>query len=194
MRIGSLFSGIGGLELGLERSGLGQVVWQVERDPFCRRVLEKHWPHVRRYDDVCDVGAENLERVDLVCGGFPCQDVSSAGRRAGLDGSRSGLWFEFARVVDELRPRWVVVENVASGARLWVDAVRESLGLLGYASLPIPIEAADCGALHRRTRVFIVAHTHGDSQLAGTFDAKVAGASVADEERERERETEGFRR
>lgn len=157
LEFGSLFSGIGGLEYGLELSGLGRVVWQVEKDAKCRAVLAKHWPSVVRYHDVCTVGRESLRPVDLICGGFPCQDISSAGKRAGLSGARSGLWFEFRRVVSELRPAWVVVENVAGGACKWVDPVRESLEQLGYASLPIPVSASDCGAPHRRARVFIVA-------------------------------------
>lgn len=157
MTVGSLFSGIGGLELGLEWAGLGPVLWQVESEPKCRAVLAAHWPEVVRHEDVRGVGRANLVPVDLICGGFPCQDVSSAGKRAGLAGARSGLWFEFRRVVDELRPAWVVVENVASGASRWVDAVRESLEQLGYASLPVPIAASDCGAPHERARVFIVA-------------------------------------
>src|SRR6185312_32662 len=108
MTVGSLFAGIGGFDLGFERAGF-EIKWQVEIDPFCRAVLAKHWPDVRRYEDVRTVGAE-LERVDVVCGGFPCQDISFAGDGAGLDGERSGLWREFSRLIGELRPRYVVVE------------------------------------------------------------------------------------
>jgi len=158
MRIGSLFSGIGGLELGLEMAGLGETVWQVEREPFCRIVLAKHWPHTERFDDVCSVGSANLAAVDLICGGFPCQDVSSSGPRIGLAGSRSGLWREYARIVRELRPAWCVVENVTSGATQWVDAVVGELDALGYACLPCPVSARDVGAPHRRERIFVVAH------------------------------------
>jgi DNA (cytosine-5)-methyltransferase 1 len=184
--IGSLFSGIGGLELGLERAGLGPTVWQVERDPFCRRVLERHWPEVRRHDDVRRVGAANLQRVELICGGFPCQDVSSAGKKAGLAGARSGLWFEFHRVVGELRPAWVVVENVAGGARSWVDEVVGGLDELGYACLSVPLAAADVGAPHLRSRIFIVAaaDAHEQGEPARAEHAEVAGASsVADAQR-----------
>lgn len=177
MRIGSLFSGIGGLELGLETAGVGHTVWQVELDPYCRAVLANHWPEAVRYDDVKAVGSHNLKRVDLICGGFPCQDVSSAGKRAGLAGARSGLWFEYARIVGELRPQWVVVENVASGARAWVDTVRSGLAQLGYASLPIPIEAADVGAPHARARVFIVA-TNVDSHGQSAFPEHAEMASA----------------
>ena len=94
--IGSLFSGIGGLELGLELAGVGHTVWQVECDPFCRQVLAKHWPKTERFDDVRNVGKHNLKYVDVICGGFPCQDISYAGKGAGLAGKRSGLWYEYA--------------------------------------------------------------------------------------------------
>lgn len=113
--IGSLFSGIGGLELGLERAGLGPVLWQVEIDPFCRKILAKHWPNAKRFEDVEAIDPSDLPAVDLVCGGFPCQDLSVAGKGAGLGGDRSGLWFQFARIVAGTKPRHVVVENVAHG-------------------------------------------------------------------------------
>lgn len=164
MRIGSLFSGIGGLERGLELAGLGAVAWQVEMSPFCRKVLARHYPHAQRYEDVREVGKHNLTPVDLVCGGFPCQDISSAGKRAGLAGARSGLWYEYLRVVRELSPRWVVVENVASGANAWVDPVCAGLAEQGYTCLPIPLSAADVGACHLRKRVFVVAHLNAHRQ------------------------------
>lgn len=159
LTIGSLFSGIGGFELGLERAGLGRVVWQVESDERCRRVLAKHWPEVdRSVTDVRQAGAARLVRVDVLAGGFPCQDVSSAGAGAGLDGARSGLWWKFRRCVAELAPRVVVVENVASGARRWLCAVRGSLQELGYRTRALGVRASDVGAPHRRARVFVVAY------------------------------------
>lgn len=165
LSIGSLFSGIGGLELGLEMAGLGPTLWQVERDPFCSVVLAHHWPTAERFTDVRTVTSTSLAPVDLICGGFPCQDVSSAGKGEGLAGERSGLWREFARVVGEIRPPWVVVENVASGAGRWLDAVVRELEKLGYACLPCPVAARDVGAPHRRGRIFIVAHAHGVREL-----------------------------
>lgn len=180
MRIGSLFSGIGGLELGLEWSGLGETVWQVEIDPFCRSVLERHWPNARRFEDVTKVGAEDLEKVDLICGGFPCQDVSSAGKGEGLAGSRSGLWFEFARIVGELRPRWVVVENVASGAKRWVDQVVAGLEQLDYQALPIPLSAQDVGAPYPRARIFVVAYTDRSSESTQPEHAEMVRAQESD--------------
>lgn len=158
MRIGSLFSGIGGLELGLEWAGVGHTVWQVERDPYCTQVLAKHWPHSARYDDVRTVGAHNLEPVDVICGGFPCQDISYAGKGAGLAGERSGLWFEFARIVGEMGPRYVVVENVAALLTRGLDAVLVTLADLGYDAEWSTLRASDVGAPHRRERVFLVAY------------------------------------
>lgn len=158
MRIGSLCSGVGGLELGLEWAGLGETVFQVEIDPFCRRILGKHWPHAKQLETLQEAGKHNLPPADLICFGFPCQDLSSAGAQTGLSGARSGLFFECARIVAELCPEWVVVENVSSGARLWVDAVTGELARLGYACLPIPLSAQDAGALHQRARIFVVAH------------------------------------
>ena len=113
MQYGSLFSGIGGIDLGFDRAGM-ECVWQVEIDDYATKVLEKHWPKVHREKDIRDCGKHNLQWVDVIAGGFPCQDISYAGRGAGLDGERSGLFFEAIRVVRELQPRFVVLENVAA--------------------------------------------------------------------------------
>ena len=155
--IGSLFSGIGGFELGLEWAGLGPVAWQVELDPWCRGVLARHWPNAARHADVRHVGAHNLEPVEVICGGFPCQDISVAGKNAGLAGERSGLWREYLRVVGELRPRVVVVENVRALVSRGLDRVTSDLGGLGYRVEARIIAAADVGAPHRRERLFVLA-------------------------------------
>ena len=111
LTFGSLFAGIGGFDLGLERAGM-VCKWQVEIDEYATRVLEKHWPTVRRWNDVRTFPPEGDWNVDVICGGFPCQDISVAGKGAGLAGARSGLWYEFARIIRHIRPRWVIVENV----------------------------------------------------------------------------------
>ena len=165
--IGSLFSGIGGFELGLEAAGLGPVAWQVEKDPYARAVLARHWPDVPRYNDVRDVGAHNLGAVDIMCGGFPCQDVSSAGRRAGLQGEKSGLWYEYLRIVQELLPPVVLVENVASGEKRWLPHVTADLEASGYVVRAYHISAADVGAPQLRRRVFVVGY--GESSSAISF-------------------------
>jgi DNA (cytosine-5)-methyltransferase 1 len=157
VRIGSLFSGIGGLELGLERAGVGSVTWQVEINDYCRKVLARHWPNVTRHKDIKEVGKHNLTAVNLICGGFPCQDVSVAGKGAGLSGERSGLWFEFLRVIQQLQPSWVVIENVSGGKRRWLPTVRHNLQDAGYQSTAIQISAFNVGAPHKRERVFVLA-------------------------------------
>lgn len=164
LRIGSLFSGIGGLERGLERAGVGRTVYQVELDPYCRGELRRHWPGVPQWDDITKLDPGQLPAADVVCGGFPCTDISVAavgGARAGLQGARSGLWSRMADVVRVQRPMWVVVENVARGVGRWLPAVRDDLGRLGYATLPVPLEARHVGAPHVRPRVFVLAHADG---------------------------------
>ncbi|MBA2683246.1 MAG: DNA cytosine methyltransferase [Gemmatimonadaceae bacterium] len=178
LTIGSLFSGIiGGLELGLERAGLGPVIFQCELDPFCRRVLAKHWPTVTRFEDVTQ--PRHYPHVDIICGGFPCTDVSSAGKRRGLGGAKSGLWHHFARVLEQVRPRYVVVENVTSGARAWLPTVRRQLCALGYDSTAYGISAADVGAPHLRRRIFVVAHADG-AQREGDRRPRRAATKLAD--------------
>jgi DNA (cytosine-5)-methyltransferase 1 len=176
--IGSLFSGIGGLEFGLERAGLGPVLWQVEIDPYCRAVLARHWPTVQRFSDV---RAFEGTPVDVICGGFPCQDVSGAGKGAGIDGARSGLWREFSRIVGKLSPRWVVVENVASGKTRWLCQVRTDLHALGYSTTAYALSAADVGAPHLRRRIFVLGHSSSigleDDQQTGS-EARTAGGSA----------------
>jgi len=156
MKVGSLFAGIGGFDLGLERAGM-RVRWQVEIDPYCQRVLAKHWPHVQRYGDIRAIDWGTVEPVDLLCGGFPCQDISLAGKGAGLAGERSGLWFEYAKAIETLRPRYVLIENVSALRSRGLDQVLGSLAALGYDAEWHCIPACAVGAPHRRDRVWIVA-------------------------------------
>lgn len=161
MIFGSLFSGIGGLDLACESVGW-RCAWQVEIDPFCRAVLAKHWPDVERYEDVREVGADRLVPVDVIVGGFPCQDVSVAGSRRGLAGERSGLWFDFLRIIEELRPAGVIVENVSGLAGRGLDTVAAGLYGAGYEVEVSRVAAADVGAPHRRIRHFVVAVADAD--------------------------------
>ena len=160
--IGSLFSGVGGLELGLE-AGLSRAGWesrtlfQVEQAVYPRAVLARHWPHAKRYADVHDITLQNTEPVDLICGGFPCQDISTAGKGAGLAGERSGLFFEMARIIRELRPRVVVMENVPALNTRGLDVVLGTLAALGYDARWGGLRASEVGAPHRRERWFCVA-------------------------------------
>lgn len=178
-RLLDLFSGIGGFSLGLERTGGFKTVAFCEIDPFCRRVLAKHWPEVPCYDDVRNITAGLLQRdgvgpIDVITGGFPCQDISCAGKKAGLeDGTRSGLWSEIARLCGELRPRYVIVENVANllagpperpGG--WFGRVLGDLAERGYDAEWENIPAATLGAPHRRERVWLVAYPSAQRPVA----------------------------
>jgi len=174
LTVGGLFSGIGGLELGLERSGM-TVRWHAEVKPLAVQVLAKHWPEVPNLGDITAIDWSNVEHVDLLCGGFPCQDLSHAhtnGLRAGLRGPKSSLWSYYAGAVAALRPTWVVVENVDTW-RHWVPTVRTDLAGLGYASVPLELSAGSFGAPHRRPRHFVVAHSDGHSEPLLAIHAEV---------------------
>lgn len=159
MRIGSLFAGVGGIELGLEWAGVGHTVWQVERDPYCQRVLKRHWPDAQLFDDVTTAGygASHLAPVDVICGGFPCQDISNAGLRAGIDGEKSGLWRYFARIIGLVRPGFVVIENVSALVNRGLGRVLADLAGMGFDAEWHRLGASDVGAHHRRHRLFIIA-------------------------------------
>jgi DNA (cytosine-5)-methyltransferase 1 len=160
LTFGSLFSGIGGFDLGFERAGL-RCVWQVEKDEFCRRVLRKHWPSVPQWDDVTTFDGEGFERPDVIIGGFPCKQTSRAaairGNRIGLRGNDSKLWYEMRRIIQRMQPRYVAVENPESD---WLTEVETDLAKAGYSVSRTPISAADVGAPHIRGRMFLLAHAN----------------------------------
>lgn len=211
-RIGSLFSGYGGLDMGVMAAIGGQVAWHVEYDKAPSKILAHHWPDIPNFGDVTTTDWSSVPPVDVLTGGFPCQDVSLAGRRAGLtSGTRSGLWSEYARAIDVLNPQMVVIENVrgllsaqASGAlepdpwgmgdgatRPVVNALGVVLGdlaSLGYDAKWCGLRAADAGAPHGRYRVFITAHarSHESKRWGGVGD--LGGEETAGEADRAERE------
>ena len=159
--IGSFFSGIGGFELGLERAIPNSLtIWQIEKDKYCQSILKKHWPKAKLYDDVTTIQAKELEPPIIICGGFPCQDLSNAGKMEGIHGKKSGLWWEMYRIIINLRrkPRVIVLENVANIIRLGGLDVLGSLAEIGYDSEWTVIRASDFGANHRRARWFCVSY------------------------------------
>jgi DNA (cytosine-5)-methyltransferase 1 len=182
MKIGSLFSGYGGLDLAVMNVTGAEVAWHCEWEDAPSKILDKHFPGVPNYRDVSKVDFTSVEPVDILTGGFPCQDLSLAGKRAGLkDGTRSGLWSEFARAIQEIKPKLVVIENVrgllsarADNGMEYSDevvgylagrspltaiaAVLGDLADLGYDAKWTDVRAADAGAPHNRFRVFIIAY------------------------------------
>jgi DNA (cytosine-5)-methyltransferase 1 len=171
LTFGSLFAGIGGIDLGLERAGM-VCKWQVERDSYCIGELTKHWPDILKYGDIKNVGKHNLEAVDCIAGGFPCQPVSLAGKRKAQADPR-WLWSEFARVVDDLRPRYVLVENVPGLLLRGGNEVIADLATLGYDAEWDCIPASAFGAPHLRYRVFIVAYSPGMERKTGTKESGI---------------------
>jgi DNA (cytosine-5)-methyltransferase 1 len=188
-----LFSGIGGFSLGLSKTGGFRTEAFCEIESYPQQVLKKHWPGVPVYDDIQELTSERLvsdgiPAIDVITGGFPCQDISLAHahvrERRGIEGSRSGLWGEYARLIGEIRPRYAVVENVSallSGDRGgWFGTVLRDLARIGYDARWSCISAADCGAPHLRNRVWVLAYpneAHGKRRsLSGGFEKTHAGA------------------
>jgi DNA (cytosine-5)-methyltransferase 1 len=165
--VGSLFSGIGGLDLGLERAGWS-VRWQVEVDPFCRHVLAMHWPDVSRFGDVTTLTGAELAPVDLIAGGFPCQPVSQIGARRAQDDAQ-WRWPEFIRLIRVLRPRLVFLENVTGLLGRGMGDVLGDLAESGYDAEWQCVSASALGAPHERDRVWIVAYPGGE-RSQGIFE------------------------
>jgi len=159
MNVLDLFSGIGGFSLGLQRAGM-KTIGFCEIDKYCQKVLKKNFPDIPIYDDVCKLtGSDINEPVDLICGGFPCQPFSVAGKRLGAEDDRH-LWPEYLRLIQELRPTWVIGENVAGLINMGLDNVLSNLEGAGYSSRTFIIPAVAVDAKHRRDRLWIVAHSN----------------------------------
>jgi len=194
MTHGSLFSGIGGIDLGFEWAGI-ETKWQVEIDDYCQKLLSIRFPHTKKFTDVRKVGSHNLEKVDIISGGFPCQDISVAGKGAGIEGERSGLWTELHRVISELRPRFAFIENVPMLTIRGGGRVISDLAEIGYDAEWQIVGADDVGAWHRRKRIWIVAYpdsnrTKRNESENGTrrrFEQSGKDVSDTDSSRRRER-------
>lgn len=167
MNVLDLFSGIGGFSLGLERAGMKTVAF-CEVDKKCQQVLKKHWAAIPIFNDVTTLSSKDLhEPIDLICGGFPCQDISLAGKGAGLAGERSGLWWQFHRLIKEIKPKYIIAENVAALRSRGLDEVLRSLSEVGYDAEWHCIPASAVGAPHRRDRIWIVSYPNSSMETNG---------------------------
>lgn len=189
LTFGELCAGIGGFGLGLERAGM-QCRWQVEKDAFCQQVLAKHWPHVARYGDIRDVGKHNLQPVDLICAGIPCQPFSDAGERRGEADDRN-LWPEMLRIVQECQPRWIIIENVTGFIGLYLDRVLADLEVEGYEAWAVVLPAVAFGAPHVRARVFVVAYSDRASLQFGRAARHLVSEAGRSQDEAQERERTG---
>lgn len=161
LRVLDLFSGIGGFSLGLERAGMMTVAF-CEIDEQARQVLAKHWPDIPCFADIMTLSKGDIGvPIDVICGGFPCQDISLSGAGAGLDGARSGLWWEYHRLIRTLKPKYAVIENVSALRSRGLDRVLWSLAAIGYDAEWHCIPASAVGASHDRDRIWIIAYPHG---------------------------------
>ena len=184
LKVLDVFSGIGGFSLGLERAGGFETKAFCEVDTYCQKVLNKHWPNVQVFPDIRSLTHKNIDfKPDLICGGFPCQDISYAGKGQGLKGPRSRLWSEFRRLIEETKPTWVIAENVAALRTRGLGDVLRDLDALGYVGEWHCIPASAAGAPHRRDRIWIIARDvrHADSvrQRVGGVDAGCAAGGGA---------------
>lgn len=155
-----IFSGIGGFSIGLEAASM-QTVAFCEINPFCRKILTRHWPSVPIFPDITIIHKEDLKtlpKIDVIAGGFPCQDISVAGKQKGIEAKRSGLWKEFARLINEIKPKYAIIENVANLRSTGLISVLQDLWEIGYDAEWHCIPASAFGAPHRRDRIWIIAH------------------------------------
>ena len=184
LKVLDLFSGIGGFSLGLERAGMETVAF-CEIEDYPRKVLKKHWPDVPIYEDIRELTSERLEAdgirgIDVITGGFPCQDLSFAGNQVGIEGKRSGLWGELARVIGEIRPRYAIIENVAAllsgDDGRWFKRVLRDLAEIGFDAEWHCIPAYYACAPQSRDRVWIIAYPQSDTAQ----EQKMVGQVIAD--------------
>ncbi len=175
LTVGSLFSGIGGLDLGLERAGM-RVIWQSEIDLYACRVLQKHWKDVPNYGNIKEIDWDNVERPDVICGGYPCQPFSVAGKRDGTDDPRH-LFPWVLKAISRLRPRYAILENVRGHLSMGGTTVLANLTSIGYNAEWCVVSAASVGAPHRRDRIVIIAYPNSDNSTNGRKCASLQGAS-----------------
>ena len=164
LKILDLFSGIGGFSLGLESTGHFETAAFCEIEPYCQKVLKKHWPNVPIFDDIRKLKGKDIGAIDIITGGYPCQPFSVAGKQKAEQDPRH-LWPEYFRLIQELRPTWVIGENVSGHIKLGLDSVLEDLASEGYSTRTFSISAVSIGANHKRERIWIIANSNGSKFL-----------------------------
>jgi DNA (cytosine-5)-methyltransferase 1 len=188
--VGSLFSGIGGIELGLERTGGFRTIWFCENDPYASAVLKKNWKDVPNLGDITKVDWDAVERPEMLTGGFPCQDISVAGKGKGIEGGhRSSLWFEYAKAIGSLQPGIALIENVPAILGRGLDIVLADLAEMRYDAEWFNLSASDVGAWHRRDRIFIIAYATSE-RCDNRSDNREGGQVLPTEKREIEKNSE----
>ena len=177
-----IFSGIGGFSIGLEAASM-QTVAFCEINPFCQKILKKHWPSVPIFTDITTIDKEDLKalpRIDVIAGGFPCQDISVAGKGGGIKATRSGLWKEFARLINEVRPKYAIIENVANLRSTGLISVLQDLWAIGYNAEWHCIPASAFGAPHRRDRIWIIAYPSCISKVGLSIGKEETESALGD--------------
>lgn len=169
MNVGSLFSGIGGIEIGFEREGF-KTEWFIENNLYCQTILKKQFPGTIIYGDITKINFADLPRVDILTGGFPCQDISQAGKGIGITGSRSSLWKYYCEAIRTIRPKYAVIENVSMLARRGLNVVLSDLAKIGYDAEWYNISASSIGANHRRERLIIIAYPNSQRHIYREFE------------------------
>jgi DNA (cytosine-5)-methyltransferase 1 len=174
LKILDLFSGIGGFSLGLESTGHFETAAFCEIEPYCQKVLKKHWPNVPIFDDIRKLKGKDIGAIDIITGGYPCQPFSVAGKQKAEQDPRH-LWPEYFRLIKELRPTWVIGENVSGHIKLGLDTVLEDLASEGYSTRTFSISASSIGANHKRERIWIIANSNGSKFLEENSSVRSEG-------------------
>ena len=174
LKILDLFSGIGGFSLGLEATGHFETAAFCEIEPYCKQVLKKHWPTVPIFDDIRQLKGTDIGTIDIITGGYPCQPFSVAGKQKAEQDPRH-LWPEYFRLIQELRPTWVIGENVSGHIKLGLDSVLEDLASEGYSTRTFSISAVSIGANHKRERIWIIANSNGSKFLEENSSVRSEG-------------------
>lgn len=165
MNVGSLFSGIGGIEIGFEKQGF-KTIWFIEKEPYAQTILRKRFPTATIYEDITTTDFSTVQKIDILTGGFPCQDISNAGKRIGITGSRSSLWKYYLEAIRVLRPKYALIENVSALTIRGLNVVLSDLAQIGYDAEWYNLSASAVGAPHRRERIFIIAYPNSNGQCS----------------------------